>query len=139
MANNFQNGSDLLIYIGTGSTATPIGWSRNCSISMSTQMSDATTKTNLGWSESIPTLKSWSIDTDGLGVWNENIEEFMEIFNNRTPVQISFKPRNITTGDMIYSGLAFIESFDIEAPMEDGVTYKISLKGSGALDFTASV
>lgn len=138
MANNFQNGSDLLIYIGTGSTATPIAWSRNCSVSMSTNMADATTKSNDGWQESIPTTKSWSIDTDGLGVWNENIKDFMQIFDDRTPIQISFKPRNIVTDDMIYSGEAFIESLDIEAPMEDGVTFKVSLKGSGKLDFTVS-
>ncbi|MBE9598740.1 phage tail tube protein [Pedobacter sp. MC2016-24] len=139
MANNFTNGSDLLIYIGTGSTATPVAFSRNCSISMSTNMADATTKSNDGFTEIIPTTKSWSIDTDGLGVWNGNIKEFMQIYDDRSPIQVSFKPRAVATGDLVYSGTAYIESLDIEAPMEDGVTFKISLKGSGKLDFTEAV
>lgn len=134
MANKFLNGSDLLVFLGTGSTATALGYSRNCSVSLSTNMADATTKSNDGWEESIPTTKSWSVDADGLGVWGENIKEFVAAFDSRLPLQVSFKPSVVVTGTtMVYSGTAYIESLDIDAPMEDGVSYKLSLKGSGIL------
>ncbi|WP_316817282.1 phage tail tube protein [Pedobacter nyackensis] len=139
MANNFLNGSDLLVYLGTGQTATALGYSRNCSISLSTNMADATTKTNEGYTESIPTTKSWSVDADGLGVWNENIKQFVAAFDTRSPLHVSFKPSTVVSGTtMVYSGTAYIESLDIEAPMEDGVTYKLSLKGSGKLNIATA-
>jgi Predicted secreted protein len=137
MANKFVNGSDLLVYLGTGTT-TPIAYSRNCSLALSVNLANATTKTNEGWEESIPTTKSWSIDTDGLGVWNENIKEFVAAFDSRLPLQVTFRPSTIVSGvTQTYKGEAYIESLDIEAPMEDGLTYKLSLKGSGKLNTTA--
>lgn len=135
MAEKFLNGSDLLIYIG----ANPVAFSRSCSISMNTAMADCTTKDNDGYSESIPTTRSWECSVDGLGVWNSNIKEFMAAFQNKTALDIKFKPREVATGDLVYSGKAFIESLEISGEMEDGVTYSVSLKGTGALDFTATV
>ena len=37
------------------------------------------------------------------------------------------------TGDVIYSGSAFIESVDMTADMENPVTYSVSFKGTGVL------
>lgn len=137
MASKFVNGSDLLVYLGTGTTV-PIAYSRNCSLSLSVNIVDATTKSNDGWEESIATLKSWSIETDGLGVWTENIKEFVAAFDSRAPLQVTFRPSTIVSGvTQTYKGEAYIESFDVEAPMEDGLTYKLSLKGSGKLTITA--
>lgn len=134
---NFLNGSDLLVYLGSGTTV-PIAYSRNCSVSLSVNLADTTTKSNNGWSESLPTTKSWSIDADGLGVWGENIKEFVAAFDSRLPLQVTFRPATIISGStQTYSGTAYIESLDIEAPMEDGVSYKLSLKGSGKLNTTA--
>jgi TP901-1 family phage major tail protein len=136
---NFLNGSDLLVFIGTGSTATAIGYSRSCSISLSTNMADATTKSNDGFTEVIPTTKSWEVSVEGLGVWNDNIKQFVDAYSARTPLAISFYPKDITTGQMKYSGTAYLESLEISGEMEDGVTYSVSLKGSGALAITAKV
>jgi TP901-1 family phage major tail protein len=136
---NFLNGSDLLVYIGSGQTATAVGYSRSCSISLSTNMADATTKSNNGFSESIPTTKSWEISVEGLGVWNENIKQFVDAYNDRTPLVISFHPTQLASGQMKYSGTAYLESLEISGEMEDGVTYSVSFKGSGALAITATV
>jgi TP901-1 family phage major tail protein len=136
---NFLNGSDLLVYIGSGSTATPVGYSRSCSISLSTNMADATTKSNDGFTEVIPTTKSWEVSVEGLGVWNDNIALFVNAYNARTPLAISFYPTQLATGQMKYSGTAYLESLEISGEMEDGVTYSVSLKGSGALAITAKV
>lgn len=136
---NFLNGSDLLVFIGTGQTATPIGYSRSCSISLSTNLADCTTKSNSGYTEVIPTTKSWEVSVEGLGIWNENIKQFVDAYNDRTPLAISFHPKDLASGQMKYSGTAYLESMEISGEMEDGVTYSVSLKGSGALAITATV
>ncbi|MEJ5962819.1 phage tail tube protein [Pedobacter immunditicola] len=135
MADNFINGSDLVLFIG----AEPIASSRSCSISMSVNMADATTKDNEGYSESIPTTRSWELSADGLAAWGGNIKELMTAFQNKTALQIKFSPRELATGDMVYSGTAYLESLEIDAPMEDGVSFSVSLKGSGKLLFEATV
>jgi len=135
MADNFINGSDLLVYIG----AEPIAASRSCSISMSTNMADSTTKDNEGYSTSIPTTRSWELSVDGLASWGENVALLMQAFDDRTPLAIKFKPRNAVTGDMTYSGFAFLESLEFDAPLEDGVSFSASFKGTGKLLFTATV
>jgi TP901-1 family phage major tail protein len=134
MADNFLNGSDLLVYIG----ANPVAFSRSCSISMNVNMADATTKDNNGYAESIPTTRSWECSVDGLGVWNSNIKEFMAAFTGKTLLDIKVKPRNAAASDLIYSGKCYIESLEISGEMEEGVTYSASLKGTGALTFAVA-
>lgn len=128
-ADKFFSGSDLLVYIG----GTPIGHSRNCTFSMSQKLADATTKSNEGFMEYVPTTRSWDIKADGLGVWSENISTFFDAVNNRTALTVKFSPRNAVSGTTYYQGTAYIESFDVAGQMEDGVTYSVSMKGSGIL------
>ena len=134
-ADKFFSGSDLLVYIG----AEPIGHSRSCSFSMSQNLADATTKSNNGFMEYVPTTRGWELSCDGLGVWNENINQFFNAINDRTPLIIKFSPRNAVSGTTYYSGTAYIESFDVSGEMEDGVTYSVSMKGSGILSGLTSV
>lgn len=135
MADNFLNGSDLLIYIG----ATPVAFSRSCSISMNTAFADATTKDNQHFAESIPTTRSWEMSVEGLGVWNSNIKDFMAAYQSQLSLDVKFSPRTTKTGDLQYTGKAFIESLEVSGKMEDGVTYSVKLKGSGALTFASVV
>lgn len=131
MADNFLNGSDLLIYIG----ANPVAFSRSCSISMNTAFADATTKDNNSYSESIPTTRSWECSVDGLAVFGSNIKDFMAAFTAKTLIDIKVSPRNAAASELVYKGKAYIESLEISGEMEDGVTYSVSLKGTGALTF----
>ena len=100
---------------------------------MSQNLADATTKSNNGFMEYVPTTRGWEVSCDGLGVWNENINQFFNAVNNRTALTIKFAPRNAVSGTTYYQGTAFIESFDVSGEMEDGVTYSVSMKGSGIL------
>lgn len=134
MAENFINGSDLLLYIGVE----PVGYSRSCSISMNQTMADVTTKSNDGFTESLPTTRSWECSVDGLAVWQENIKSFTQAFQNKTKLEIKFKPRAAVASDLIYSGFAYIESLEISSEMEDAVSFSLSMKGSGALTFAAA-
>lgn len=128
------NGSDLLFFIGSQ----PVAMSRTCSISIKTNMVDTTTKDSVGgWAESLPVGKSWTGKVDGLVVWG-NVEQFSDAIIDRTLLQISFKKRDSVAGDPVYSGSAWIESFDMDAGQDAAVTYSIAFTGCGALSSTTS-
>ena len=130
-------GTDLLVYITTsGGTATAIAHSRKASFKLNSQLADATTKDSEGaFTEYLPSLKSWELSTDGLAVWG-NMGQWYDAIAAGTPMQISFKPTNQTTGDITLSGTAFLESFEISAENGEVVTYSVSFKGSGKLTST---
>lgn len=132
MANSKFLGTDLLVYIG----ATPIANSRSASFKVTSQFADSTTKDSVGaFSESIPSIKSWEISTEGLAVWGE-IDQWIDAVSNGTQLTISFKPLNQVTGDIAYSGTAFVESCEVNADNAEVVTYSVQFKGSGALTQT---
>ena len=131
------NGSDLLFFLGTGSTSTPIAMSRSCSISISSSMVDTTTKDSTGgWAESIPVGKSWSGSVEGLVVWGTNLTTFTNAILNKTLLDLQFKRPAGLTGDIIFSGAAWIESCDIDASQDEAVTYSVKFTGCGALTQT---
>jgi predicted secreted protein len=138
MANTNQFlGSDLMVYIGTGGTATPIAYSRKCSFKLNSQLADSTTKSSEGaYTEYLPSLKSWELSTEGLAAWGSNVSQFFDAINNGTGLQVQFKPSNLTTGDIVFSGKVYVESFEIQADNGEVVTYSVSFKGSGKLSAT---
>jgi hypothetical protein len=60
----------------------------------------------------------------------------MTAIANRTPGTVKFTTVSGTTvvsGDLIWSGSAFIESMEITADMESPVTYSATFTGTGVL------
>jgi len=129
MANTKFLGTDLLIYVGS----TPIAHSRTASFKVSANLVDSTTKDSIGaWTEQLSATKSWELSTEGLAVWG-SIDQWVDAITAGTPLQVSFKTLNQVTGDITYSGTAFVESCDITAPNAEVVTYSVNFKGSGPL------
>ncbi len=139
------NGTSLVVLIG----AEVIGYATSCSLSLAIDTPDASTKQSLGWADEIGGQRSWSLTTDGLatvvpGTTAPYIStaELTALAIDRTSVQVKFTTVNNSTvdgvtpvtGDVIYSGYAFIESVDMTADMENPVTYSVSFKGTGVLD-----
>jgi predicted secreted protein len=143
------NGTSLVVLIGSE----VIGFATSCSLSLAVDTPDASTKQSLGWAEEIGGQRSWSLTTDGLatvvpGVVATYISttELANIAKDRTAVTVKFTTIDNSAGgvtpvvgDTYYSGLAFIESLDITADMENPVTYSVSFKGTGALTITPNV
>lgn len=138
------NGTSLVVLIGTE----VIGFATSCSLSMAIDAPDASTKQSQGWAQEIGGQKSWSLTTDGLATVAPgplasfvNTTELANLAFARTAVTVKFTTVNnetvpgVTpvTGDTHYTGLAFIESVDITADMENPVTYSVSFKGTGEL------
>lgn len=138
------NGTSLVVLIGTE----VIGFATSCSLSLAIDAPDASTKQSLGWADEIGGQRSWSLTTDGLATvvpgtvaTYVTTAELNALAIARTPVQVKFTTVDNSTvggvtpvtGDVIYSGSAFIESVDMTADMESPVTYSVSFKGTGVL------
>ena len=133
------NGTSLVVLIGNE----VIAHSTSCTLSFNVDTPDASDKESLGWATEIGGQMSWSLTTDGLATVDPaatasyyTTGELMTAIANRTAVTVKFTTVSGTTpvtGDLIWSGSAFIESMDITADMESPVTYSVSFTGTGAL------
>jgi predicted secreted protein len=138
------NGTSLVVLIGTE----VIGFATSCSLSLAIDAPDASTKQSLGWADEIGGQRSWSLTTDGLATvvpgsvaTYVTTAELNALAIARTAVVVKFTTVDNSTvggvtpvtGDVIYSGSAFIESVDMTADMENPVTYSVSFKGTGPL------
>jgi predicted secreted protein len=131
------NGTSLVVLVGTEVVA----HATSCSLSISADLPDATTKESGGWADHIAGLRSWSLTTDGLATveptgTNYVVGDLFSALNGRGTVTVKFTTVNGSTpvaGDLIWSGSAFIESLDITADMESPVTYSASFTGTGVL------
>lgn len=131
------NGTSLVVLVGTEVVA----HATSCTLSLSADLPDATTKESGGWADHIAGLRSWSITTDGLATveptgTNYVVGDIFSALNGRGTVTVKFTTVNGSTpivGDLIWSGSAFVESLDITADMESPVTYSASFTGTGTL------
>ncbi len=133
------NGTSLVVLIGSEVVA----HATSCSLSFSVDLPDSTDKESQGWTNHIGGAKSWSLTTDGLATVDPaatasyyTTGELMTAIANRTAVTVKFTTVSGTTpvtGDLYWTGSAFIESMDITADMESPVTYSVSFTGTGAL------
>jgi len=143
------NGTSLVVLIGTE----VIAFATSCSLSIAIDAPDASTKQSLGWADEIGGQKSWSLTTDGLATvvpgtvaTYVTTAELNALAIARTSVLVKFTTVDNSTvggvtpvtGDVIYSGQAFIESVDMTADMENPVTYSVSFKGTGVLTQSAN-
>lgn len=131
------NGTSLVVLVGTEVVA----HATSCTLSLSADLPDATTKESGGWADHIAGLRSWSITTDGLATveptgTNYVVGDIFSALNGRGTVTVKFTTVSGSTpivGDLIWSGSAFVESLDITADMESPVTYSASFTGTGTL------
>ena len=131
------NGTNLVVLVGSEVVA----HSTSCSLSVSADLPDSTTKSSGGWADQIGGLKSWSLTTDGLATVDPSgasyiVGDIFTAWSNRTAVQVKFTTvsgSTPVTGDLIWYGSAFIESLDITADMESPATYSVSFTGTGIL------
>lgn len=133
------NGTSLVVMVGTEVVA----HATSCSLSISADLPDSTTKQSGGWTDHIAGVRSWSLTTDGLATVDPaatanyyTTGELVSALNSRATVTVMFTTvsgTTVVTGDLKWSGLAFVESMDITADMESPVTYSATFTGTGAL------
>lgn len=137
-SQSIMNATDVVIQISEddGSTYDIIGRATSASLSVSMETRDVTTKQSAGNAEFLEGLKSFTLSGDGLVVYTiagdfDTPDNLYNILNNRTKVKVKFG--STTSGEIDYTGDAFLTSYEQEAGVEENTTYSFSFQGTGAL------
>jgi TP901-1 family phage major tail protein len=128
------NGTNLLLkFAADGSAAVTIGHSTSCSLSLSNDLPEATTKDSAGFQEVIAGVKSGEISFEGLVAYDDanNAIQAADLLIARTKIDWSFGTAE--SGDAVYSGEGFLSSVEMSAEMESPVTYSGSITVTGAI------
>jgi len=135
------NGTDLILKVGTSdSTEVIVAHATNCSLDLSMDERDITSKDSSGWKEIAGGLRNWSISTDALydatdlGGTKTDFVALFDVVDARTKVYIEFSLQNPATGDYIYTGEGYVTSLSLSGGVEDTATYSCSISGTGDLE-----
>jgi hypothetical protein len=145
MASNIQ-GKNIMLYYQEAPSITypsgrdiPFACSTNCTFNVQVGQKEVTSQTSAWYSEYKIDIASWSINCDGLvTLTGFNYLNFLNIQQNRTPIQIKFVIDNAADGLVIISGTCNLSNFQINAPFKDIGTYSVSLQGTGAYGTTGT-
>lgn len=128
-------GIDVLIKINTGTDELPkmekVGGQRGATLNRSADTLESTSKDSEGFKAFEYSFKEWGVDADGLLVdGDEAFEALEDAYMNDKKVEIQMALPSGT----VYSGLALLTDFPIEAPYDDLATYSVSFTGAGKLN-----
>ena len=138
--SGYINASSIRFFTGTtDGTHALVGTVTECSISMTTDVRDITTKTSAGWREILPALKSASINVSGLFA-----EDATNGFNALAGYQIAGTKvfavfSNVgssalpNAGDQEFDVAGYITSLEQTAGFEDNVTWSMTMDITGAV------
>lgn len=130
-------GLDGLLYINTGTTASPtwtlIAGQKNASFSFKKATVDITCKDNSGWEDFIGTTRGWTVSADGLVEEADDGFLYLEdaFFDDATR-EFKF----ITPVGREFEGEGEIETLDEKFPYDNVIEYSLTVKGKGALTKT---
>ena len=137
-ATSIMNSTDVVIQISEddGTSYDIIGRATSASLSVSMETRSTTTKDSAGWDENLEGLKSWSLSGDGLVTYSisgdyDTPDDLFTLLANRTKVKVKFG--SATSGEIDYTGDAYLVSYEQEAGVEENVTYSYGFTGTGVL------
>jgi len=136
-ATSIMNSTDVVIQISTdGSSYDIVGRATSASLSVSMETRSTTTKDSAGWDENLEGLKNWSLSGDGLVTYSisgdyDTPDDLFTLLSNRTKVKVKFG--SATSGEIDYTGDAYLVSYEQEAGVEENVTYSFGFTGTGVL------
>lgn len=123
------NGTNLILTV----EGTTLGHTTSCSLSLSNDLPEATTKDSNGFQEVIAGVISGEISFDGLVDYSDtaNAIEMADYLLARTQITCVFG--TAVTGDDIYTAEGFLSSVEQSAEMESPVSYSGSITLTGAI------
>ncbi len=137
-ATSIMNSTDVVIQISEddGSSYDIIGRATSASLSVSMETRDTTTKDSAGWQENLEGLKNWSLSGDGLVTYSisgdyDTPDDLFTLLSNRTLVKVKFG--SATSGEIDYTGDAYLVSYEQEAGVEENVSFSFGFTGTGVL------
>ena len=123
------NGTNLILKV-EGAT---LGHTTSCSLNLSNDLPEATSKDSSGFQEVIAGAMSGEISFDGFVKYDDssNAIEMADFLLSRTQLTCVFG--TAATGDEIYTAEGFLSSVEMSAEAESPVTY------SGSITLTGSI
>ena len=124
------NGTNLILSVEGAN----LGHTTSCSLTLSTDLPEATTKDSSGFQEVIAGVMSGEISIDGLVTYDDasNVTELADFLLARTQLTCIFG--TATTGDRIFTAEGFLSSLEQSAEMESPVSYSGSITLTGNID-----
>lgn len=128
-----MNGTLMTVTVG----GTAIDMQTECSISLSMETRDITSKDSSGFRELLEGLRSGSVTFSALHAEDNtyNIDDLFTLWNTRASATVNFTTAN--TGDKEFSATAYLTSFEQSAGTEDNVTISGTFELTGAITYTA--
>ena len=132
------NGTNVMVFL-SGSTVTPLAFSTECKLSVSTSTMDTTNKMSGNFKAGIPSVISWNITSNTLVTKVTGDTSFdtllaTQLTGGVVNIVVGVADANYAlTGSGMYSGYAFITSLDIEAKDNAICTSSVTFEGSGPL------
>ena len=126
------NGTNLLLYIGTGTTYSLVGCATSNGLSMNTETLDASCKGTGNYSAITPGKRSWTMSISGLytigGIYKAN--DLVDFWKNGTLLYAKFGE---LAQNYFYSGATYITDLSITGDDNANATFDATLTGSGEL------
>jgi predicted secreted protein len=140
------NGTDLILKVGTDSTnEVIIAHATSCTLDVSVEEIDQTTKSSGGKKDVIMGTSSFTISVEALydslaNISSENTaEDLFSLMYAKTKIFFEFTLPTPGSGEVFYSGAGFLSSLSITGGVEDQATYSASIVGTGTLGTTTVV
>lgn len=126
-----MNGTLLGVYSGS----TLIAHATEGSISLSLDTRDATTKDSSGYRDLLEATRSGSISVSALYANDATygVDDLMTAWTARTTLTIKFSTE--VTGDNYWTAAAYVTSLELNAGVEDNVTYSATFELSGTITY----
>ena len=135
--NGVINGTKFGVYVA----GTKIAYATSASISMNHNLRDTSTKDSSGWRDQLEAQRDWEVSLEGLLIFvdgsggaisNLTMDELYSTYiATRTEFTLMFSTE--VSGDVKWSGQAFLTSLSADTPNEDSSTWSGSFSGTGAL------
>ena len=134
--NGVINGTKFGVY----AAGTKIGYATSASISMNHNLRDTSTKDSAGWRDQLEAQRDWEVSVEGMLIFLDGSgsaisdltmnELYTTYIATRTEFTLMFSTE--VTGDLKWSGQAFMTSLSADTPNEDSSTWSGSFSGTGA-------
>lgn len=128
------NGRSLGVFVNN----TLIACAKSCSLSIKMSAMDVTCNDSDNWAHTLPTTKDWTVTSDGLVVLSSsnNAVNLMDLLTAGTKIIVKFATQSSgtrTSGDVYWYGSAYVISCNMNAGMDEPVSYTASFQGTGVL------
>jgi len=123
------NGTNLIITV----EGSAVGHTTSCTLSLSNDLPEATTKDSSGFQEVIAGVMSGEISFEGLVAYDDsaNAIEMADYLLARTQLTCVFGTAE--SGDDVYTAEGFLSSVEMSAEAESPVSYSGSITLTGAI------